>query len=130
MSVLKWILWLAVVGVFSVVAYKLYLYATDSPYRIDASAARKRLAAGEFETVLDVRTALERDALGYFPQSLPIPGAELARRATRELPDKNAAILVYCNTGHRARAATELLHRLGYRNAVYIATPHTTLTIA
>ena len=127
MTLLKWILWFAVVGVLCVVAYKLYLYATDSPYRIEASAARKRLAAGEFETVLDVRTTLEREALGYFPQSLHIPGAELARRADRELPDKNAAILVYCNTGHRARAATELLHRLGYRNAVYIATPYTTL---
>ena len=129
MTPLKWILWFAVVGVLVTVAYKLYLYATDSPYRIEASTARKRLSAGEFETVLDVRTALERDALGYFPQSLHIPGAELARRADRELPDKNAAaILVYCNTGHRARAATELLHRLGYRNAVYIATPYTTLT--
>lgn len=129
MTLLKWILWFAVVGVLVTVAYKLYLYATDSPYRIEASAARKRLAAGEFETVLDVRTALEREALGYFPQSIHIPGDELARRAYSELPDKNAAVLVYCNTGHRARAATELLHRLGYRNAVYIATPYTTLTM-
>lgn len=127
MPVLKWILWFAVLGVFSAVAYKLYLYATDSPYRIDASVAHKRLAAGEFNTVLDVRTALERDALGYFPQSLHIPSAELARRADRELSDKNAALLVFCNTGHRARAATELLHRLGYRNAVYISTPYSTL---
>lgn len=127
MTLLKWILWITIVGIVCAVAYKLYLYATDSPYRIDASVARQRLATGQFDAVLDVRTALEREALGYFPQSLHIPGAELSRRVERAIPEKTAAVLVYCNTGHRARTATELLHRLGYKNAVYIATPYTTL---
>jgi rhodanese-related sulfurtransferase len=124
---IRYLVWFAVVAIAIYVAYKLYAYATDSPHRIDASAARRRLAAGEIDYVLDVRTALERDALGYFPQSIHIPGAELRRRVEREIPNKGAAILVYCNTGQRARAATDLLHRLGYRNSVYIATAHTSL---
>lgn len=109
------------------VSYTLFSYAIDSPYRIDAGAARRKLAKGEIDYVLDVRTEFERDALGYFPQSIHIPGTELRQRIEQEIPNKNAAILVYCNTGQRARAATDLLHRLGYHNAIYVATAHMSL---
>ena len=124
---IRYLVWFAVAAIAIYVAYMLYKYATDSPYRIDASAARRRLAAGEIDYVLDVRTAFERDALGYYPQSIHIPSAELRRRVEQEIPNNGAAILVYCNTGQRARAATDLLHRLGYRNAVYIVTGHGSL---
>jgi len=124
---IRYLIWFAVAAIAIYVTYTLYAYATDSPYRIDASVARRRLAAGEIDYVLDVRTAFERDALGYYPQSIHIPSAELRRRVEQEIPNKSAAILVYCNTGQRARAATDLLHRLGYRNAVYIATGHASL---
>lgn len=123
----RYFVWFAIMTFAIYVAYSLFRYATDSPYRIDAATARRKLAKGEIDYVLDVRTAFERNALGFFPQSIHIPGAELRLRIDQEITNKGAAILVYCNTGQRARAATDLLHRLGYRNAVYVATAYTSL---
>jgi rhodanese-related sulfurtransferase len=42
-------------------------------------------------------------------------------------PNKQTRILAYCNTGHRARMATDKLQALGYRNAVYISSGYTSL---
>lgn len=76
--------------------------------------------------MLDVRTDAEVALTGAHPGSKHIPSGELDRRVD-ELPNKNARILVYCNTGQRARAAAEKLQRFGYPNVRYIAGPHTTL---
>jgi rhodanese-related sulfurtransferase len=97
-----------------------YVYAVSSPFRISDSEARRRLKAREIDVVLDVRTELEREALGSYPGSIHIPAGELEARAAKEIPNKAARILAYCNSGQRARAATEKLHRLGYTGAVYI----------
>lgn len=102
----------------------LYKYARDSPYRISADAAKQLLRAGKFDTVLDVRTNIERSSLGYYPDSIHIPSGDLEAQVANKLPNRDASILVYCNTGQRARKATEKLHELGYKNAVYIATGH------
>jgi len=42
---------------------------------------------------------------------------ELRRRAPAELPDKQAAILIYCHSGARAAQAADLLAGMGYANA-------------
>lgn len=103
------------------------VFAFGSPYRISAEEARQRLADGKIDVVLDVRTGLERATLGSYPESCHIPAAELEARVETEIPLKTSRILVYCNTGQRARVATEVLHRLGYKNAVYIASSHASL---
>ena len=36
-------------------------------------------------------------------------------------------ILVYCNTGQRARRAAEVLRKLGYKNVYYIESSYTSL---
>lgn len=100
------------------------LYSLDSPLRIDTQEARRRLGAGEFDVVLDVRTATEREALGIYPRSLPIPASEVERELPRQVPNRASRILIYCNTGHRARLAAEKLQSLGYKNAVYYAGPY------
>jgi len=82
---------------------------------------------GEFDLILDVRTDLERNTLGYYPGSVHIQSVDLDKIMPVEYPNKNIRILAYCNTGHRARLAIEKLHGLGYSNALYIATPYTTL---
>lgn len=102
-------------------------YSLGSRYRISAEEARRRIAEGRIDCVLDVRTAFERQRLGFYPGSLHIPSSELEAKVETLVPLKTSRLLVYCNTGQRARLATEKLHRLGYRNAVYIATPHTSL---
>lgn len=110
-----------------VVLVYLYRYAMDSPFRVDSSVAKEMLASNQFDVVLDVRTDLERSTLGFYPGSIHVPSAELEATIQRVIPDKSSRILVYCNTGQRARKATEKMRTLGYTNAVYIASGHRSL---
>jgi len=120
------ILLVAVVSIVSVVYY-LYRYAMDSPYRISSEKAKMLLQEKKIDLILDVRTDAERSLLGYYPGSVHIQSADLDKRMKVEYPDKTIRILAYCNSGQRARAATDKLHALGYTNAVYIAGTYTTL---
>jgi len=104
-----------------------YVYAVYSPYRISSEEAKRRIKAGEIDLILDVRTDLELSTLGFYQGSVHIQSADLEKEMPTRYPDKNIRILAYCNSGQRARAATEKLHKLGYENAVYIATTYTTL---
>jgi rhodanese-related sulfurtransferase len=125
----KWFrLILAIIVAFiAIIAMAAYKYARDSPLRISSSEAKGRLAKKDVDVVLDVRTAWERANLGLFPGSVHIPSAELDVRVTKELPNKGAKILAYCNTGQRARMAAEKLQGMGYKNVVYIAESHSSL---
>ena len=105
----------------------LYIYSMDSPYRITAEEAKRRIQDGEFDVILDVRTDIERATLGYYPNSVHIQSADLESRMSRDFPNKRLNILAYCNSGQRARAATEKHHALGYTNSVYIATTYLSL---
>lgn len=111
----------------AIVFYYLYDLAVASRWRISSSDARQRLGAGEFDLVLDVRTAVERATLGFHPDSVHVAAADLETIMPVQYPDKDIAILVYCNTGHRARMATDKLHALGYVNARYISSSHLSL---
>jgi len=102
----------------------LYKYAMDSPYRITAEEAKRRIGDGDFDVILDVRTDVERATLGYYPNSVHIQSADLEKQMPAKYPNKLTRILAYCNSGQRARAATEKLHALGYTNSSYIATTY------
>jgi rhodanese-related sulfurtransferase len=117
----------AIVAFLTIIGVALYKYATDSPHRISSEEAKRRISAKEIDVVLDVRTDAERKTLGIYPGSLHIQSADLPVEAPKQLPNKKARILAYCNTGHRARMATDKLHELGYKNAVYISGQHTSL---
>jgi rhodanese-related sulfurtransferase len=99
----------------------------DSPFRISSEQAKQMILNNEFPLILDVRTDLERKTLGFFPDSVHIEKKNLANDIPRYYPNKNIKILVYCNTGHRARMATEQLHEMGYKNAVYISSGYKSL---
>jgi len=107
--------------------YGLYRYAMDSPYRISTDEAKRRIKNKEIDLILDVRTDAELSLLGFYPGSVHIQSADLEAQMSRRYPDKTIRILTYCNSGQRARAATEKLHGLGYANALYIATPYQSL---
>jgi rhodanese-related sulfurtransferase len=117
----------AIVAFLTIIGVALYKYATDSPHRISSEEAKRRISAKEIDVVLDVRTDVERKTLGMYPGSLHIQSADLPVEAPKQLPNKSARILAYCNTGHRARMATDKLHELGYKNAVYISGQYTSL---
>jgi rhodanese-related sulfurtransferase len=107
--------------------YQAYLYATDSQYRISSADAKQRIKSNQIDVILDVRTDIERTTLGSYPGSIHIQSADLERRMPKLVPNKQTRILAYCNTGHRARMATDKLHALGYDNVVYISSTYTTL---
>ena len=104
-----------------------YYYAISSPYRIYSKEAKKRILGGDFDVVLDVRSDLERNTLGFFPGSIHVQSADLEKKISSLFPDKQTRILAYCNTGQRARSATEKLHKLGYKNTLYISSQYTSL---
>jgi rhodanese-related sulfurtransferase len=91
---------------------------------ISASEARRLIKEGKIKKVIDVRTITEWRA-GHYPKALHIPVDKINEKTTTELPKKG--LLVYCNTGQRARLAAEKLEELGFQNVYYIAGPYTTL---
>lgn len=104
-----------------------YRYAVLSPHRISSENARKRIQNGSIDLILDVRTDVERSTLGFYPGSIHVQSADLEKVMPVFYPDTSLRILAYCNTGHRARLATDKLHALGYRNAVYISSGYRSL---
>ena len=105
----------------------LNLYAESSPYKISSKEAKKLIQNGKFDMILDVRTDIERNALGFYDGSVHIQSADLEKIMPVNYPNKNIRILAYCNTGQRSRKATEKLHNLGYVNSVYITSTYKSL---
>lgn len=112
--------------ILSVLLYAFY-FSMSSPYMISAEKARRLLNQKKIDLILDVRTKTERDVFGYFPGSIHIPVANLDLPALKSYPNKDVQILVYCNTGQRARVATEKLRSMGFKNVFYIPTSHVSL---
>ena len=65
--------------------------------------------------IIDARTE-EEFAEGHIENAILIPEYEIANRAEKELPDKDALILVYCRSGRRSKIASEELVKIGYTN--------------
>jgi phage shock protein E len=91
---------------------------------ISASEAKRLIKKGKIKKVIDVRTITEY-RLGHYPRALHIPVNKINKKTTTELPKKG--LLVYCNTGQRARFAAEKLEELGFEDVYYIAGPYTGL---
>ena len=101
-------------------------YTFQSPYLVSSAEAKRLISDKKIDVVLDVRTKIEYN-LGHYPEALHIPTANLQDQAETLIPDKSTRILVYCNTGQRARYATDLLRAKGYKDVKYIAGTYTTL---
>jgi phage shock protein E len=113
--------YLGVVITIGIVLFILYRYAEDSPLKISSEEAKRKIAAKEIDLIVDVRTDLERSTLGFYPGSIHITSDSLEITMKTVFPDKRMRILVYCNTGQRARRAAERLTAMGYKNVVYIS---------
>lgn len=113
----KTLLLLAIIaGVF----FTVYLYTVKSPHLVTAEQAKMLIQQNKIDVVLDVRTKMEYN-LGHYPEALHIPTGVLNEQVETLIPDKNTRILIYCNTGQRARYATDLLKAKGYKSVKYIA---------
>ena len=112
---------LTILAFVAVVALAMVMYYTfASPLWISAEEAKKEIEKGTFSIVLDVRTDLEYN-LGHYPEAVHIPTGKLAAELDMKLPQKDRGILIYCNTGQRARAAADVLKAKGYKNVRYIS---------
>lgn len=104
------------VAIIALIAIVLILTAKHPSYvKITPNQAYELMQSQNNCTVLDVRTP-EEFSQGHIPGAILIPDYELAKRAEKELPDKNALILVYCRSGNRSKQAANTLLKLGYTN--------------
>lgn len=124
---IKQILFYSFLSVFIGILLYGYYYSVSSPYMISSEKARSLLRQKKIDLILDVRTKTERDVFGYYPGSIHIPAGNMDQETLRKYPNKDVNILVYCNTGQRARAATEKLKSFGFKNVFYIPTSHISL---
>lgn len=81
---------------------------------ITPEEAKKRLDSEKGIILLDVRTKEEYDA-GHIKNSILIPVDVLKDQAEEKLKDKEAVIFVYCRSGNRSTAASQILADLGYK---------------
>ena len=83
--------------------------------QISAKEAKEIMDTEKDHIIIDARTESEF-AEGHIEGAILIPEYEIADRAEKELPDKDALILVYCRSGRRSKIASEELVKLGYTN--------------
>jgi phage shock protein E len=101
-------------------------YNLQSPLAMYPGEAKVKLAKGEFDAVVDVRTDAEWE-LGHLPLAIHIPTGQLKEQLPSRIPDKSSRILFYCNTSTRARMAAEAAQSIGYPNVRYLVGLHTNL---
>ena len=82
---------------------------------ITATQAKKIMTEADNFILLDVRTEAEFQEK-RIDGALLIPYDEIRDRVEAELLDKNAVILIYCQSGRRSAQAAESLAALGYTN--------------
>ena len=83
--------------------------------QITAQEAKEIMDTEQDYIIIDARTE-EEFAEGHIANAILIPEYEIKDRAEKELPDKDALILVYCRSGRRSKIASEELVNLGYTN--------------
>lgn len=65
---------------------------------------------------VDLRNCSERDATGAIAETVRLILHDLEHKVDTTLPDKDAAIVVFCAGGYRSAIAVSLLKQRGYRN--------------
>ena len=80
---------IVIVLVLALLVYYAYYYARASPYIIKPDLAKKLLKMNKIDLVLDVRTDLERNTLGFYPGSVHIQSSDLEKQMPLQFPDKN-----------------------------------------
>lgn len=120
--------WYLYTGIISL-GYSIYAianyYTLTGAQLIDPKDAKSKILNGEIKLVIDIRTKLEWN-LGNYPNALHIPISELNKNSISK-KYKNFGILVYCNTGQRARVAAERLKSYGFKKVFYIAGTYKTI---
>ena len=88
---------------------------TPTYEQISAEQAKTIMDTEKDYVIIDARTE-EEFTEGHIENAILIPEYEIAKRAEKELPDKEQLVLVYCRSGRRSKIASEELVKLGYTN--------------
>jgi rhodanese-related sulfurtransferase len=87
---------------------------------LDAEQASKFLKDDCVKYVIDVRTLMEWN-MGHHKDAIHVPVTEFrADHPKFRNISRNAGVLLYCNTGQRARYAAELMRSYGFKNVYYL----------
>lgn len=113
-------------GIYTLYASLRY-YSLTGTNLISCNKAKYFIKNKNIKYVIDVRTILEWNS-GHYKNSLHIPIQNINKNIlNKKIPNKNDGILVYCNTGQRARNGAEKLVSYGYSNVYYIDNVYTCL---
>lgn len=80
---------------------------------IDISELDNKMKQGAI--LIDVRSPQEFNE-GHLEGAISIPEYEFKRKIEMKIKNKDAIIIVYCNSGRRSRRAADILRKLGYTN--------------
>ena len=80
---------------------------------IECSEAKMMLKNDKNAILLDVRSPQEYRE-GHLEGSINLPLYDIEKKAQNVLKQKDATIIVYCQTGGRSRKAIEILEEEGY----------------
>jgi len=89
------------------------IYATCK--RITPSQARAKMQAYPNAIIIDVRSQRAYNT-GHIPGAKLLPYYAIEAQAPYVLPNKNALIIVYCQSGARSNSAAQALVLMGYKN--------------
>jgi len=89
---------------------------TENSYtQISMDEAIKMMETEENYIILDVRTKEEFDEK-HIPGAINIANEVIHQDQSKNLPDKDQLIFVYCRSGNRSKQASEKLVKQGYTN--------------
>lgn len=100
-------------------------YALTGKGLVSSKRAKSMINSGDIKLVIDVRTKFEWDR-GHYEGAKHIPVTSLKESKFKGVP-RDTGILVYCNTGQRARSAADAIRGYGFENVFYIEGGYWTL---
>ena len=80
---------------------------------VQLDEAKRRFDAKDGSVFVDVREK-DETRLGFIPGAVLMPRGFIEQTVAQKLPNKDAKLLVYCQSGNRSAFATQLLMDMGY----------------
>ncbi len=83
----------------------------------DVPTVKKRMDSGEKFHLVDVREDSEWEK-GHIPGAIHLGKGVIERDVETAIPEKDAAIILYCGGGFRSALSADNLQKMGYTNVL------------
>lgn len=107
-----------VVVVASVMGWFIWPRTSFSP-----EGARQRIREGKYDVIVDVRTP-EEWRKAHRRDAISVPIGEFVTEFPKQVPDRDARVLIICRKGVRAEAAALMARKKGYTHVHYVEGEH------